>query len=111
MTLRVLLTVRIPASPQTHLTPFHSQNDDGPPDARESPYILGLYHHLVHQLGTFERTFASVLNPSPLSRLGCQSCPSQHPKVLDRFVIDRSAIVLELQTNAAQLKHTLLNKQ
>ena len=108
MTLRVLLTVRIPASPHTHLTLFHSQNDDGPPDTRESPYVLGLYQHLVRQLGTFERTFTSVLNPSLLSRLGCQSCPSQYPKVLDRFVLSSS---FELQTNFSQLRHTLLNKQ
>ncbi|KAF8745549.1 hypothetical protein AX14_006872 [Amanita brunnescens Koide BX004] len=34
MTVRVLLT-----------------NDDGPPDTRESPYVLGLYQHLVRDLG------------------------------------------------------------
>ncbi|KAJ2920324.1 hypothetical protein MD484_g208, partial [Candolleomyces efflorescens] len=27
-------------------------NDDGPPDLRESPYILGLYRYLTGVLGT-----------------------------------------------------------
>lgn len=27
------------------------KNDDGPPDSKESPYVLGLYRHLTEDLG------------------------------------------------------------
>ena len=47
---RVLLTVRC-----NHilfpLADIDAQNDDGPPDDRESPFILGLYRHLTDVLG------------------------------------------------------------
>ncbi|KAF4623942.1 hypothetical protein D9613_001826 [Agrocybe pediades] len=36
----------MPSTPTVLLT-----NDDGPPDAKESPYVLGLYRHLTQELG------------------------------------------------------------
>ncbi|KAF9453796.1 sure-like protein [Macrolepiota fuliginosa MF-IS2] len=36
----------MPASPTVLLT-----NDDGPPNSKESPYVLGLYRYLTEQLG------------------------------------------------------------
>jgi hypothetical protein len=38
------------------------QNDDGPPDVRESPYILGLYRYLTGVLGT-STALISLMHP------------------------------------------------
>ncbi|KAF8640988.1 hypothetical protein AX17_000633 [Amanita inopinata Kibby_2008] len=50
--INVLLTASLYSLPQHFsLTAVHFQNDDGPPNPRESPYVLGLYNQLVKQLG------------------------------------------------------------
>ncbi len=50
---RVLLTVGAVSNlPLTDLLDF-PKNDDGPPDPKDSPYVLGLYLHLKDQLGSY----------------------------------------------------------
>jgi len=49
---RVLLTVGAVDDLPLNLLDF-SKNDDGPPDPKDSPYVLGLYLHLKDQLGMY----------------------------------------------------------
>lgn len=62
------------------------QNDDGPPDHRDSPYIFGLYQYLTRELGTVTQpTFSYVPDNKSILRLGCQGGYPLVPEIMDRF--------------------------
>jgi len=70
---RVLLTVGAIFNYPLNLLDF-SKNDDGPPNSKDSPYVLGLYLHLKDQLGIYpspviKSTLFFKKNQAGMSRL------------------------------------------